>query len=392
MSWHEMDCSKIFSQYNSYQSNLYCLCYGPRKIRHYQRFILKSFKNQILLIYLFLDLNSFNDLPNKFCQSKLYLLSTFQEYKKLSIDISLLNSINYRFFIRYQLKQLIVVLAYLPIYIKLTSVFSNDILKITNRNGYLSCLANTFQYGHFVHLFSFKPKFTKCLKYWYFKNILIELPVLMIWFFESALQNQSSLSVNLVRETYITLEECLILTYLSYTFRLLKEPILRYKNVFLGTSNSFIALKKHSHSLMNCAVVDLIYSKVKPLADSLYLFGWCFQKKNSRLTIDVLYKNVVSHQHEIIKILQSSGILPIDKVIRLLNIKIWLWKHFYFISAHNPSLNLFLNRYLLYRLFYFIKKRYKKKSVNWILTHFFQLQQPYYIFRIHHTLLLSYNL
>nr|YP_009306307.1 hypothetical protein [Derbesia sp. WEST4838]AOP19211.1 hypothetical protein [Derbesia sp. WEST4838] len=383
----------------NYQNKIYLNTFNIRQIRNFQRFILKSRLIKQLIIYHILEINySRNRISNKKNKKKTFLYFQFIREFQLSLNLSLLIKNSYQVYLRNQIANILWVLIYLPIHERLTnhSYLQN---RLTKQNQYFiatlfeSCdrnMVNSIQLIKFPFSFLLSSR----LKYWLMKYILIESKYLIYWFYNRQLEKEkySRDQIYLIRQSTLSLVNFIKAFYYCCFFFFLNYNELSPNINYWIQFDSLILLNqqlKYKVILKNTNIYS--YN----LQQGLILFGWFIKKKNSFIIRGISIGNIRSHQYEIVTFLQNAGTYPMDKVIILLNYKIRIWKTYYLTKV--PSLILInrMNRYLFYRIWYFLKKRHKTRGIRWIIYHYFkkhQSDQKNWIFSINQFKLVTYDI
>nr|ACM51439.1 RT/G2 intron protein [Caulerpa filiformis] len=135
----------------------------------------------------------------------------------------------------------------------------------------------------------------------------------------------------------------------------------------LGLEYNNIIIRILSHKFYNNQILydfaltrglNIQFNKTYPYS-SIFFLGWFFDGK---------IVNIRSHQKEFQKFLNKSQIsrytssFPLDQIIFELNKKIHHWRNFY----NEPNLSKIMNDYFFWRIWFWLKKRHKKKGSKWL--------------------------
>nr|YP_009472778.1 hypothetical protein [Caulerpa manorensis]ARO74465.1 hypothetical protein [Caulerpa manorensis] len=135
----------------------------------------------------------------------------------------------------------------------------------------------------------------------------------------------------------------------------------------LGLEYNNIIIRILSHKFYNNQILydfaltrglNIQFNKTYPYS-SIFFLGWFFDGK---------IVNIRSHQKEFQKFLNKSQIsrytpsYPLDQIIFELNKKIHHWRNFY----NEPNLYKIMNDYFFWRIWFWLKRRHKKKGSKWL--------------------------
>lgn len=130
-----------------------------------------------------------------------------------------------------------------------------------------------------------------------------------------------------------------------------------------GLEYNNIIIQIFSHKFYNNQILsdfaltrglNIQFNKTYPHS-SIFFLGWFFDGK---------IVNIRSHQKEFQKFLNKfqMSTYPLDQIIFELNKKIHHWRSFY----NEPNLSKIMNDYFFWRIWFWLKKRHKKKGSKWL--------------------------
>lgn len=383
-----------------YQNKIYKNTFKIRQIRNFQRYILKSRPIKLLILNYILEINYIQTkmISTRVIKKK-FLYFHYIEELQILINLKLLIKKSYRLYIRNQIYNALWILIYLPIQERFNS-HSYLQNRLTRQNHYFieiifesynKNLMNSIQFIKFPFLFSLLNP----IKYWIINYILIDSKYLIHWFYNrKARSNIDSYDqVYLIRQSTLSLYNLIKSFYYSCFFFFLTYNASKNRIHYWIQFDSLILLNQSFSSPLSLQNNNNIY--LYNLKQGLVLFGWFIKKKNSLLRRQISEGNIYSHQREIVTFLKNSGTYPMDKVIILLNYKIRIWKNYYLKKVFNLNLIIQLNRYLFYRIWYFLKKRHKTRGIRWIIYHYFikhKNDPNHWIFSINQINLITYDI
>nr|ARQ82155.1 hypothetical protein [Avrainvillea mazei] len=355
-----------------------------RKVRNLSRLLIRSRSFQLIIIrhvlkYQFYQ-TSFFDVPSYF--KKLNILQIQIEFVKLI-------NIEYQYFIRIKIYEILWTLALLPI---------NELEK---KNCFFSANinANTLNiYFKFCSIFKNSPIewigfnkienfLSKENKIWILNNVLIEKKFFLKWltYYKKTKIDQNKLFTNkyfvnneiyIVSDTLITLEKILYnfsIFEISNILNNKKISVVEYANLLILSGYSFSNLnltQKRIKNFLKIKGLNLKTYYITNLNKGFNFLGWHFSKNCQKFKVEISKENIKSHQLEIKKYLKSSINVPIDKVIFRLNKKIFLWQNYYCYSMKLTKIWKELNNYLFWRIWRWIKKRHRNKGFKWLYKHY----------------------
>ena len=387
INWNQILKQLIYSQ-----SYIYASSANSRLIRNEQRLITKSFDLKLLILYqilkqIYASTNLFRQNQNEYrAQRKtLIYLQYIEELQNIQLHKIHLSDKNHLIYLQYQIKCICWIMAYIPIH-----------EKITYRNIYVSRLNKHTQYLLFelrkdilnqavkyIHFIPIKWKFTKFQKYWLCKNIVLESTFVIVWFqlMSSLAKNNQMDRLQLNVKPTISINRYFKSHFLCYLFYFLTEQNRITKLNYRFFPNILIYLSHNHEQYTN---IQNICSKMNHSIQADYpiytynlnigftFFGFFFKKHSRMLSQSISLGNIQSHQLELIHFLKSSGTYPIDKVILILNTKIVIWKKFYLKLFPTKKLIHYLNKYLFWRIWYFLKKRHKNSGMKWLINKYYR--------------------
>ena len=102
--------------------------------------------------------------------------------------------------------------------------------------------------------------------------------------------------------------------------------------------------------------------------------GWNFSRCGGRIITTISQSNLCAHCREINQLLKSSTRRPDDKTIRQLNQKIQIWQNYYGCAYHLNKTWYFLNRWLFWRIWRWVKKRHHDQSSKWLYGRYWTIR------------------
>lgn len=142
-----------------------------------------------------------------------------------------------------------------------------------------------------------------------------------------------------------------------------------------GLEYNNIIIRIFSHKFYNNQILydfaltrglNIQFNKTYPYSSIVFL-GWFLDGGISLV-------NIRGHQREFQKLLKKSQVsaYPIDQIILELNTKIHLWKNFY----NESNLYKIMNDYFFWRIWFWLKKRHKKKGSKWLYEKYWNKSTP----------------
>ena len=381
---YKLNWPKIIHKLRYYQSKIYNQRLNYRELRHYQRLMRKSFSLQLLILSIILHNSGLKSIyTNRLFQSKyIYFIDECNKYK---IDWKLIQNAKYRLFFKQQINYILSILGYFAIFEKMNhlsmiglSPYANTNSKSTHIVSNNWSLINLFvrqlpdsQWFCFMQCqFDLKPS----LKYWLLTPFIMESRIIIFWFLKLHHLHKRSF-IHLQTRMTINISDYIKVIYIYYIIRLLKISIFNY----IYYIDTLIIIHSHEYPFKyyystfdKSRHLHIQYYSSYNICDGFIWFGWFVQYKYNKIYKSVSKYNIRAHQLELTQFLKRSGIYTLDKVILLLNKKILLWKYFYLSQYMNSKLEFYLNKYLFWRIWYFLKKRYKNKGSKWIIHCYFK--------------------
>nr|AYC64195.1 hypothetical protein [Pseudobryopsis hainanensis] len=116
-------------------------------------------------------------------------------------------------------------------------------------------------------------------------------------------------------------------------------------------------------------------SKTTSIKTGFDFLGWRFSRRRGRAITTISQSNVRAHCRELNQLLKSSGPKADDKTLVELNKKIHRWKNYYS-CAHNLSETWsFLNQWLFWRLWRWVKKRHHHQGSKWLYARYWTIER-----------------
>ena len=134
--------------------------------------------------------------------------------------------------------------------------------------------------------------------------------------------------------------------------------------------------------------------------------GWNFSRQGGKVITKISQSNVRAHCRELNQLLKSSTQRPDEQTIIQMNKKIRNWQYYYSCAQNLNETWYFLNRWLFWRLWRWVKKRHNKQGSKWLYARYWTIerfstsqtfkgnsQANYYswCFRTHGVRVLQYN-
>ena len=382
---YKLNWPKIIHKLRYYQSRIYNCQLKYRDLRHYQRLMRKSFHIKILIIYVILHNSSLKSIyTNQLFRSK--YIYCIDECNKCKIDWKLIQNIKYRLFFKQQINDILSILCYFAVFEKINQLSMMGLYpahETTSKNNYtlstnwslLNLVIRQLPYSQWFCFMQCQFEFKQSLKYWLLTSFLMESRIIIFWFLKLPYFHKCSF-IHLQTRLKIGISDYIKAIYIYYIIRLLKIEIFNYIyyiDTIIIIHSYEPLLKQYYSALDNSIHLHIQYYTSYNIGDGFTWFGWFIQYKYNNIYKSVSKYNIRSHQLELTQFLKRSGIYTLDKVILLLNKKILLWKCCYLSQYVNPKLEFYLNKYLFWRIWYFLKKRYKNKGSKWIINCYFKL-------------------
>ena len=388
------------------QTNIYQSSSSLRGIRNRQRSLYKCFQLKILILILLLkpicitQLSDFDKQKSPF--SYLWIQGIVQNLKPEFSRFLNTKSRNERTFdlphLRVFLLAIIHVLSYLPIHLRLVNSQIWEARTLPSYRYFLTHLKSKIRIGNHnsLQISRIKIIFTQRFKSWIMHYLWLPKSVILDWYTsELAHLNPDQVELYLSGFTFRTLCRIHTLCYLLLVVEEKWKLNCFYCHGHLYWLNS--STKKSNRLSNQFNQIQWFHSNTaKPLClmEGFHLFGWWIQKPHYSLLITKIgVSTLQAHKIEIIQFLQSAGTYPIDRVIRILNQKIKKWRSFYVSECTDRQIAHQLNRYLFWRIFYFLRRRHKTKGLNWLVTKYYQKipSTQNWILHINDIWLLSYS-
>lgn len=409
---------------------------NPRQCRNFQRILRRSHLIQLLLINEILFCFQF-----QIKQSTKQNFSNIQKYKKKIIGSKLIRK-KYCTFLKEQLIILLWVLAFAPL-VQQKRNYPN-IYAADNSSEIYETLYRFLQKpsANYIFINQFSNLFQN--KYAILSNLLIEKKFFLSWLkirkqksinilnspFFNRLEKKSLIPILRLKFIKQVNKACLnnlIINFINLNFLdffenekiQLKYPIktsnpnlnkkIQKKSYYFFQYNNRILItleKKKDVQIIQTSIklyakdykLNIVYQKFFNINKGLNCFGWFFIKKSNRIWVNISEANFKNHQYEIKKYLQTTQKQSIDTIIYELNKKIISWQKFYNLSKNgsknyhfNKKLNK-MNDFLFWQIWYWIKKRYKNKSPQWLYKHYWKYStSKNWIFSTNNEILIFYK-
>ena len=375
---YKLNWSKIIGQLQYYQSTIYNMSFQYRNLRHYQRLIRKSFHHKVLIIYLLLHKSS--------CASQLFqakYLDCIKECNQFTIDCKLIQNGKYQLFLKQQINYYLSIIGYFAVFEKMNHLsmigFSPGPTFDTTHNwsknkSLFNLLLRKLPYSPWFCFIKCQLDLNRPLKYWLLIPFPMEVKMIIFWFLKLPPDLKRPF-IHLQTRMTIGISDYMKVVYIYNIIRLLKISIFSYvyyRDTLVVAHSSEYPLKQYYSVLDKGIHLHIQYYTRYNICNGFTWFGWFIQYKHNHICKRVSRCNIRAHQLELTQFLKRSGIYTLDKVIILLNKKILLWKSFYLSQCMNMTLEFYLNKYLFWRIWYFLKKRYKNKGSKWIIQCYFQ--------------------
>lgn len=384
--------TRIFNRLAKIQQSIARTQNSARNTRNLQRLILTSFSFKICIISQLLK-NSFIS-TNKFVKNYLIYHSCqpayfkqIWEYNTVKLNIFFLKKQTYCEKLIPQIKQILWVLACLPIQEKLSKRINWECRVYKNSWHFLNYLKYILQTNNvqWVNFCKYRFLFSKQIKLWLLKHFWIERKFLINFYFQSKSNLYQKEQLLLIPIYSISLKRLLKSFFLIFYFKLVKKKIVD-KTIFIHHTHLVIVCSEnfsYNYILKNFKKINHIKKAFKIqsmnthlLERGFNLYGWKIRKNKNILIQEVSLKNIKSHQLEIKRFLKNTGNFTIDQIIFYLNQKIKIWQKIYLKKQSKTQLERKLNNYLFWRIWYFLRKRHKTKGAKWI-------SNKYYIKKTH---------
>nr|YP_009472423.1 hypothetical protein [Bryopsis sp. HV04063]ARO74081.1 hypothetical protein [Bryopsis sp. HV04063] len=359
----------------------------PRTIRNIQRLILTSFSFKIFIINQLLK-NSFIS-TNKFLKNESIFFSyqplyfnRIWEYNSLKCNILFLKKQTYCTKLIIQIKQILWVLACLPINERLSKHLNWESRIYQNSWHFLNYLKHILQKNSipWISFCQYRFLFSTQIKLWLLKNFWIEKKFLIDFYFQNKRELYQKEQLLLIPIYSISFKRLLKSFFLIFFFKLVKKKMMQ-KTIFLYHTNLLIVCSQNFsdyYLLKNFNKLTLIQKmfqiqsiKIYDIQKGFNLYGWRFYQYKNQLIQKISFKNIRSHQLEIKRFLKNTGNFTIDQIIFYLNQKIQFWQKIYLKKLSKTKLEKKLNHYLFWRIWYFLRKRHKTKGAKWISAKYY---------------------
>ena len=354
-----------------YQSQLYKLKYKPRSIRNWQRRIRSHFCIQYALIYILLEPNfeSIRDSIDSTTYTKLSIcIFPILPFQRIKLILSKLKIPSYKQTLQQELKNILWIFSYQPIYEKLSQCFVWESRLLANPLYILHFFKykNTQNTINWISLNGIHWQFTQPLKNWTIHSLFTEKKFVLCSLNTKSYQAFPSFSL---KKGASRIEHYLKHSYFIYHLHILKKK----KYDFIYYQNQLLCINRYIAKNVMGNHLQIYFQTQHSLEDGFNLFGWHLSRYSNKIIQRVNSQNIKAHQLEIDRFLHMAGNYPIDQVFYLLNQKIEDWKNFYlYPSTLNSPLESKLNKELFWTLFHFLKKRNKSKGIRWILNKYYQ--------------------
>lgn len=361
--------------------------------RNAKRLLLKSFAIRLCLLMnrLCLTLSPTNIFSHKsiqFKHSRLYFKKIL-EYTTLKLKLHNLSSSSYCKNLVYKINQITWLLCLVPLQEQLygSNIWECRLCSPTKfLNNFYSKLKIHNIHGIFQLNFNFL--FTKKLKIWLMKYLGIEKKFLFMLFlrFQKSILIQDQLILRRMYTISLMLSlknfyMCFLIKFIRINIKRFGIPqnysqIIYYSNTFLIQSGT---LKSYSQTTLHYLISAIQFTtfscssnwNYNPLTNGLKIFGFLVQNKNGNIKRYIHPVTIKSHQREMKIFIKNCGRLHLDQMIYLLNKKMYSWKNYYLLENKSIYLRKKLNSYLFWRIWYFLKKKYKNRGNQWLISKYF---------------------
>ena len=220
----------------------------------------------------------------------------------------------------------------------------------------------------YVLFCKFSNFFSKKNKYWIISNISVEKKFFLNEIFKKKKSKKLFLLKKIFKQLVIFHFKVNLKTFkqfpVSKSFYYSAKKKLYLSNsvpveIFEYNTIALFFLKKEFQGLyLDPKIYGLNFQFVKfsCLKNGIYFLGWFFKKSANHLKARASYKNLFSYRKEIKKCFNKNQ--PIDKIIANFNRKIINWRKIY------------RNDYFFYQIWYWMKKRHKKKNIKWLYNYY----------------------
>lgn len=230
------------------------------------------------------------------------------------------------------------------------------------------CLYLRKPFIQYVLFCKFSNFFSKKNKYWIISNI----PVEKKFFLNEIFKKEKSKKLFLLKKIF---KQLIIFNFKvnlkNRKYFPISKPFYSAKKICLSNSHPieifeyntivlFFLKKEFQGIYLNPKIYGINFQFVKFsfLRNGMHFLGWFFRKNTNYLKVQVSHKNFSSYRKQINKCFNKNQ--PIDKILSNFNSKIINWRKIY------------KNDYFFWQIWYWIKKRHKKKNIKWLYNYYWK--------------------
>ena len=232
----------------------------------------------------------------------------------------------------------------------LSSLISSEIVFLTGKKNYsiYTYLEKIFKKrfdSQYIMITIFDNFFSQKNKLWILSNLLLERKYFISRIPDLKKQNIYKKNLKTIVQ-HLCIKDSSSLTQGTFG--------LEYNNILIRIFSHKFYNNQILYDFALTRGLNIQFNKTYPYS-SIFFIGWFFDGK---------ILNIRSHQKEFQKFLNKSQMstYPLDKIIFELNKKIHHWRNFY----NEPNLYKIMNDYFFWRIWFWLKKRHRKKGSKWL--------------------------